>query len=161
MGGMGMGGMNPGFGGGMSMSMGMGLGMGAMNMGGVSQGDDAYQFDLNLDHIKAIEPPKSDPKNFKGKEKGGILKDPSKKKQKKEVKIGNTETIHYERESSHYSSGQDGKKASEDEEDSDESDDVQNTALAKVTAISSKKEQALKDTLDKKEAQPKQPENKI
>ena len=155
MGGMGMGGgVNPGFGG-MSMSMGMGLGMGGMNMGGVSQGDDAYQFDLNLDHIKAIEPPKSDPKSFKGKEKGGIMKDPSKKGQKKEVKIGNTETIHYERESSHYSSGQDIKKNSE-EDDSDESDDVQNTALAKVTAISSK-EQALKEK-ELKEREQKQPE---
>lgn len=108
MGGMGMGNMRmagaPGFGSGM-MGMGMGLGMGGMNMGGMPQGDDAYQFDLNLDHIKAIEPPKSDPKNFKGKEKGGILRDPSKKKGKKEVKIGKTETIHYEKESSHYSSG--------------------------------------------------------
>lgn len=133
MGSMGMGGMGSGMGGmgsgmgsgfgGMQMSMGMGLGMGGMNMGGMNTGNDAYEFDLDLDHIKAVEPPKSDPKEYKGKEKGGIMKDPSKKKEKKEVKIGNTETIHYEKESSHYSSGQDKKRGS-DSDDDDESDDA-------------------------------------
>jgi len=116
--------------------MGLGMGMGGFNMGGVNQGSDAYTFDLNLDHIKPIEPPKSNPKDFKGKEKGGIMKDPSKKKEKHSVKIGGAETIHYEKESSQYSN--DGSKQKlkddddeEEEDDSDnESDVVQNNALA-------------------------------
>jgi hypothetical protein len=142
MGGMGggmggMGGMGGGFGGGMPMGgigsmggVGPPGGMGGMAFGGaqgIGGGDGDYDY-VDLSHIKAIEKPKADPKSYKGKEKNSAFRDPEKKGAKKSVKIGDTETYHYEKESSHYSEQE--SRAHVDSEDDDDSDQVENNALA-------------------------------
>jgi len=53
------------------------------------------------------------------------MKDPSKKREKQSVKIGGSQTIHYEKESSKYSEDEDKPKpTSEDEDDSENESDL-------------------------------------
>lgn len=99
-------------------------------------GGDGYDFDIDLSDVKAIEPPKHDPKNFKGKAKGSSFRDPDKKGDKKSVRIGGAETYHYDKESSMNESESMSKPKSNDDsdEDSDDnSDDVENNALSTLS----------------------------
>ena len=120
-------------GGGMTSAFGMGGmgGLGSMGGGfggapaapaGAGGADGGYDFDIDLSNIKAVEPPKSDPKKFKGKNPNSAFRDPDKVKEKRNVTIGGAETYHYEKQSSVQDSESYVKDTEEDEDDSDEED---------------------------------------